>query len=213
MFFIVAVVAIASYGTMAFLGDEAVSPNQVLGVDSDGVVIELGGDGNESSAYFNVSDMIPGQTVTKKMVIMNPARSLNSLFRAYINQTRDDIDLANRLHVKITLNPSESGYDAPTGYTKFNGSYTGVIYDDLLSGLVGSGNWRKLSSFTSTGVSTPIAPAEAAIYKIEVKLDPNVGNDYKSKIWKGDIIVQAVQYDNQPTGSDSVVDREEVVWN
>jgi predicted ribosomally synthesized peptide with SipW-like signal peptide len=215
---IIGVAALASVATWAFLNDTATSNNQVLGVDAEGVDIELGGSGNENSPYFNITNVIPGQTIEKKLVVKNKQQT--SLFRVYLAQTKNDSNIADKINVKVTMNPTESGYGLPSGYKPFNNKNQETdnhpVFNGKLSEIVGLSNAYKLSTFHGSNddaIATPIYRGEAAVYKMEVTLDSSVGNAYKGKQWQGNLVVNAVQFDYQEDkDSDGKIERGEVVW-
>ena len=141
----------------------------LYGCNNENGDFELTGLLNE--LFFNVEDMMPGDTVTKYMRIKNTS---NMDYRLYFKAKRDkapdegEVDLFDVLDLEITK----------TGKTLEDVVYKGKIFDGDM----------KNQTFD---LGTMKSNQEAVILRATVTMDPNAGNEYKNKSAQVDWIFRA----------------------
>jgi len=140
---------------------------------------------------FDVSNMKPGDVVTKYIVVTNEG-SLDQKWKAWVNKTSGTLDGA--LNIKITMRPSGySDYASLTGagYT-IAGPVDHLITDYTpISNLYDNPNTIMLWD-TPSG---PFSPKWAAVYELDVQMDPGAGNTYQEATFSGDINFYATQFE------------------
>lgn len=196
------VAALAGAGTFAYFSDTETSSGNTFTAGT--VDISLDGSASGGEAYFSVGNMAPGDTVTKYVEVRNDG-SLDLLFRAYVDNVTKDTPVgadtfSDQLQVTVTLRPT--GYTYPQGYNPY-GPPNAIIYTGPLSGLIGENH--ALNNENAAFVDGwPLMPDYVAVYKIDVNLPAATGNDWRAAEFKGDLVVESVQFANQTQGN--------VVW-
>ena len=218
------VAAVAIGGTYAWFKDTAKSEGNTFGTGELNIV--LGGDGSESTPYFNVGNMVPGDTETAYLVIKNPNASIDSLFRVYAVKTEDLKGLSSKLKISATLHPKEYGYAGlqSAGYEIYGAEDNLFIDNEGLNSFIGPNNasdnldaaynWRSGDNKVGNDVDEwPLKSGYAAVYIIEISMDKDASNHYQGAIWKGNLVVDAVQSKNQEdTNWNEVLEPSEVGW-
>lgn len=188
---IVLVAALVGGATMAWFTSTATNNNNSF--SSGTLVVGL----NESAPFFDVSDMAPGDSASSYVEMRNDG-SLDMLFKAYVDATVNEENIAEKLNVVVTLNPSD--YTAlPGKYTSY-GTADQVMYTGPLSGLLGESNaLNNIDAAFKYG--WPLKADFAAVYKMEVTFDTSAGNDYQGKRFLGNLVVKGTQFDHQNKNS------------
>lgn len=184
-----ALLAVISGATMAYFTSDVSSTNNTFAAGT--MTFTIKDPSTTGHQVFDVSGLKPGQTVTRYMAVANDStQDMDMKWEAWISGSGD---LGNVLKAKVTHNPA--GYD----YTSLlTGGYTIPGPEELMCDFtpissLGSGN-------TTLTWESPKAPAfqpkQAAVYKLEVKMDENAGDAYQGKTFTGAINFHATQYEN-----------------
>ncbi|MGI5841637.1 MAG: hypothetical protein ACOX6N_05470 [Patescibacteria group bacterium] len=188
---VTAVASLAVAATRAYFTSQA----SVLGnsVTSGTLIVGTGGD--SVSAPFAVSGLAPGNTAWEQagyFTVLNEG-DLDMLFRIYVNPTLNQSNISDYLRVRLTLRPTEK--KAPNGYTDY-GPGNSVVYEGPLSGVIGQAN-AKDNAVAAYVDGWPLKKDYGAVYKVEVGMDWSAPNSVQGKEFKGNIVIDAVQSDNQ----------------
>ncbi len=177
--------AVAIGGTIAYFSDTETSTGNTFTAGTlDFNILDPATSGHQ---VFDVSNMKPGDTITKYMVVTNDG-STNMKWKAWLTETTGSGILGDELQVKWTINPTEYKYTTlPAGYISA-GPANGVIKD-----------WTNIKSLGTMTWENPGAvafePKWAAVYKIEVRMDTDAGNSYQNTTYVADLNFYATQYE------------------
>ena len=209
---IIAVVGAVVVGsTTAFFSASKTSPANTFTAAT--VDINLDGDGDSQTAYFDVNNMVPGDEITKYVMVKNDS-NIDLLFRGYLTQTTNtEVDgqtFADQLEVEVILNPTDIA--APAGYVRFDPYTDTVIFPDpyhpedgeVLSSLIGPGSAHSMDNVPQAfddPDNQAFHPDEVAIYKVTVSLPWATSNDWQGAQFIGDLVFEAVQFEHQDSES------------
>lgn len=191
---IVLVSASAIGATRAYFTDSETSSGNTFSVGTLNVVID--GDGSSSSPYFNVSNMKPGDSAYSCLQVKNDG-SVGMLFRAYVADVTDSLNLASQLDVTVTLRPPAC--DIPSEYNAY-GPVNLPIWSGKLADLINNGSLLNniSAAFNSDGI---LEPDYAAVYGVNVSMPEETGNTYQGAVFTGSLKVDATQFANQEESS------------
>lgn len=198
---LVLIAALVGAGALGVFTSSNTSTGNIFSTGT--LIVHLNGQNNSGQpathAHFNVSNMAPGDTVTAYVEVRNDG-TLPMLFRMYLpsGSVSDSAGLASQLKVKVTLRPAE--YATPIGYTAY-GSTDDVLvdwgYGLSVANLIGVENALDNVAAAQENPPWPLHEDYVAIYKIEVNLPLETGNEYQGKSFSGTLQIDATQYDNQ----------------
>ncbi len=177
-----AVAAIAVGGTIAYFSDTKTSTGNTFTAGT--LIFNIIDPGEGGHRVFNVTGMKPGDTVTNYLVVTNDG-TIDQKWKAWLTETGDGT-LDNELQVRWTIHPTDYT-TLPPGYVNA-GPPNSVIKDWTYIGALGEMTWA------SPG-AVAFEPGWAAVYKIDVKMDADAGNDYQSANYTGDLNFFATQYE------------------
>ena len=205
---ILLVIGLIGAGTWAYFSDTETSEGNTFTAGT--IDIALDGEDNGGVAYattyFNVANMAPGDTETAYLEINNTG-TLDLLFRGYLDtDTKVDAkDLDSQLVVTVTLNPS--GYTPQiTGKTLYGPATPTVLATEVtLDTLLGPPGVMNNLSAAGEDPPEPLKTTYLGVYKIDVMLPASTPNAYAGATLTGNLVVEAVQFDNQTLSS--------VVWS
>ncbi len=192
---IVAALALVGGTAYAYFSDTAVSSANTFAAGS--VDINLKDTASPINSPFDVEGMMPGDTEYRYIVVTNDGTE-DLKWRAYISGG-DGGALFGALRIKsMTLNPNDfpdadelSGYTiaGPTNHVVVT---TPIPFSDLLDPNSTPLVWDQGVG----GTVDAFKPGWAAVYKVEVEMDPAAGNEYNGKSWSGDMTFYATQESN-----------------
>ncbi len=189
--------AIAGGATFAYFTDTAVSTGNTFAAGS--LDINIKDTSEELNAPFDVEGMMPGDTAVRYLTITNDGTE-DMKWRAYITGG-DGGALFGALRIKsMVLHPSDfDGYGDLVGYTLAGttdkvliSSDNPVPFSQLLNPETTPLRWVKGGATVDA-----FEPKWAAVYKIEVEMDPDADNTYNGTSWSGNMTFYATQ-DNNP---------------
>jgi predicted ribosomally synthesized peptide with SipW-like signal peptide len=189
--------AIAGGATFAYFTDTAVSAGNSFQAGS--LDINIKDTEEEMNAPFDVEGMMPGESEYRYITIVNDGTE-DMKWRAYISGG-DGGELFNALRVKsMILHPTDfTSYDELDGYTIAGpedhivvSSANPIPFNQLLDPDTTPLQWVK----GENGTVDAFESKWAAVYKVEVELDPEADNSYNGKSWSGDMTFYATQDNN-----------------
>lgn len=209
---VIGVTSLVAAGTRAVFTDTESSVGNILGVENHFEVVLDGKNnfGNRvSERFFNVTNLIPTnidrdhtnnlsgweKSIHTAYLEVKNNSNMPMLFRAYADKVNDPNGLRHLIKVKVTFNPEDYA-------TLYQGSnlYGGTKKDTVL------GTWT-LEELKSKDVLNNIQAARkdgwplpagfVAVYKLEVFLDLEAGNNLQGKQVTADLVVDATQYEGQ----------------
>lgn len=192
------VVALAVVSATAFAQFSATQSNNGNTFSTETLTFQLDGTDNLGSEvngpFFTATGMMPGGDLKTAYVEVKNTSNSDMLFRAYATNISQSIGgLAGELLVTVTINPS--GY-TPVLAGNLYGPQDTVIYTGTLSGLNGPSN--ALDNLNAAfNQDFPLAPNGLAVYKIDVQLDFDAGNQYQGQNLTADLRVDATQFEGQ----------------
>jgi len=203
---ILLVIGLVGAGTWAVFSDTESSTGNTFTAGT--IDIALDGENNDGAAYgttyFNVTNMAPGDTETAYIEIDNTG-TLDLLFRVYLDTDTlvDTQDLNSQLLVTVTLNPT--GYTPKLSGTPYGPADTVLASGVTLNSLLGPPGVMNNLAAAGEDPPEPLKTTYLAIYKLDVTLPLATQNAYQGATLIGNLVVEAVQFDNQNLAS--------VVWS
>jgi len=99
------------------------------------------------------------------------------------------------------------------GYKLYGAKNRTVASEVPLNNFLGEANALTNLAAYNEDPSWPLKKGYAAVYKIEVKMSPESGNNYANAEWKGNIVVDAVQSEYQLEEDEGeILEKDEVQW-
>lgn len=189
----------------AFTSNVTNEDNSFTAANGD-ITVSLDGDNNGNlKPFFDVEGMVPGDIVTRYIVVKNEG-DMDMLFRTYLTDlTETEPGFRNQLKATITLNPDDADAPDVSGFTMYGAENTVLGIDIPLGSFWGVSNALNNVDAAFGTPNEPLKPDYAAVYKVEVELPLSVGNQWKGANIEADFQVDATQFKNQ--------DPNNVIWN
>jgi predicted ribosomally synthesized peptide with SipW-like signal peptide len=146
---------------------------------------------------FNVENMKPGDVEVGYIEIINTG-TLDMIYRVLINGAANPADFANQLLITVTLNPSDYTSPQDGQYARYGGRDMVLAEKMPLSYALSQPFDNEDAAFSQ---NQPLRPGYMAIYKVEVELPFETGNEYENASFQGDVIVEGTQFDHQTPGN------------
>lgn len=182
MLVIIVAVSLVAGGTMAWFTDAQNSANNTFTAGT--VKINMRGD--IGAVPLTVSNIAPGDTITKYVVFQNTG-TLGMIFGTNVIAQIDEGNISQFLKVKITLNPSE-GISWYGGFSPYGPAAGQLIYEGPITNLYAQYTLNNINAIA-------LDPNYAAMYKFEITLDPAF--TVQGATYQAQLHVDATQAANQ----------------
>ncbi len=187
-------------GTWAYFTDTATSEGNIF--TAGYLTIALDGTNNEESSvgankrFFKAENMFPGEVETAYIEIKNTGdRDIIFGFTAD-NVERSPAGFIDELIVQVTLRPTD--YDNRQLEGDLYGSSDNVLIPFEAEYTIRDirDNWlHNVSAAFEDDPNWPLKPGYVAVYKVEVKMTFEAGNEYQGAELTADLEIKGVQYD------------------
>lgn len=195
---VIAAVSAAAVGaTSAWFSDtDSVAGNTVA---AGTLNVALGRD----TLPLDIGPLAPGDTAEPAYLKIKNDGNLDMIFKVHVEPGLDQEDISDYIDVKVTLNPSS--YTGDIGeYTLYGSQDNTLATNAPLDSLINPG-LDNVSAACDSEDPWPLNPGYIAIYKLEVKLAESAPNTLQGKQFRGTIVVDAVQADNQDCTTSNII--------
>jgi hypothetical protein len=141
---------------------------------------------------INASGLMPGGPANVSYMAVQNNNSIPVNVKGFLTNGSGNTEIAQYIHVKVTLNPSTGPYVFPSGARLSEDvGWDYVIFNGSLNDLSDPANSR----LTTLG-HPAMEPGMGGAYKVEVSLDPSAGNAVKNKTMWCDFVWAAGQVED-----------------
>ena len=192
---LIVVGAISTAGLVArayFTSQVTNSDNQI----TTGTLVVNVADPTADDLVIDITGLAPGEMESQYIAIVNDG-SLNFKWKGYILESTDSANLSDELSVEIIEAPSEYDTTALTdaGYHIVGTTDESILADDEFNSIqdADSIEWEWSDA---TGYVDEFTPLDAVVYRLDIAMNEDAGDQYQTAVWKGDLTIDATQWSN-----------------